>query len=122
MYKQIFMHLLKWKCHLVRGESRQVTFGFGHDFRVQKLWIVEVGTGKRIAELSTDSGLTDSELELCARVIRNAPIMAKTLEEAESRLWKATHPNAIKLRRLIHDALRGMEEPIFDNATDRIDP
>ena len=39
--------------------------------RVQKLWIVEVGTGGKISELSTESGLTDKELELCARVTRH---------------------------------------------------
>jgi hypothetical protein len=106
----------------VRGEARQVTFGFGHDFRVQKLWIVEVGTGKKIAELSTESGLTDKELELCARVIRSAPVMTKAMTEAESRLRHAKHPNAVKLRQMIHDALRGLEEPIFDTESDRIDP
>ena len=116
------MHLHRWKCHVIRGEARQVTFKFGHDFRVQKLWIVEVGTGRKIAELSTESGLTDKELELCARVIRNAPVTTKALREAESRLRHATHPNAVRLRQMIHDAMRGLEEPLFDEASDRIDP
>ena len=116
------MNLHRWKCHVIRGEARQVTFKFGHDFRVQKLWIVEVGSGRKVAELSTESGLTDKELELCARVIRSAPVTTKALREAESRLWHATHPNAVRLRQMIHDALRGLEEPISDEQSDRIDP
>ncbi len=74
-----------------------------------------------IAELYSESGLTEKELELCARVIRSAPVLTKTLQEAESRLWQATHPNAVKLRQMIHNALRGLEEPIIDAASDRID-
>ena len=113
------VNIPNWKCHIRRGAPVQVQWGFGHDFSIQKLWIVEIGTGKRIAELSTDSGLTQKEVELCARVIRHAPIMLKTLNECECRLNHATHPNAVKMRRLIHDALRGMEQPIIDNDTDR---
>jgi hypothetical protein len=65
--------------------------------------------------------MTDKELELCARVIRSAPVTTKALKEAENRLWHATHPNAVKLRWMIHDALKGLEEPIFDGASDRVD-
>ena len=102
-----------WRCHVSMGEARQVTFKFGHDFREKKLWIVERTTGCKIAELDT-VGLTPKELEIAARLIRQAPIMGNALIEAETRLWHATHPNAVKLRRMIHDALRGLEEPLTD--------
>jgi len=45
--------------------------------------------------MSIESGLTDKELELCARVIRSANYHEGP-REAESRLWHATHPNAVK--------------------------
>jgi hypothetical protein len=37
----------------------------------------------KLGELSTESGLTDKELELCARVIRSAPVTTKALREAD---------------------------------------
>ena len=46
----------------------------------------------------------------------------KALREAESRLGNATRPNAVQLRQMLQNALRGLEEPIFDNVSDRIDP
>ena len=58
-----------------------------------------------MAELSTESGLTDKELELSARVIRSAPVTTAALREAQSRLWHATHPDAVKLRQMTHDVL-----------------
>jgi len=48
--------------------------------------------------------------------------MTKAMTEAENRLRHATHPKAVKLRRLIHDALRGLEKPIFESKSDWIDP
>ena len=39
-----------------------------------------------------------------------------------SSLWLATHPNAVRLRQMIHGALSGLEEPIFDEVYDLIDP
>jgi hypothetical protein len=115
------MKFQPWDCHTFMGEARQVTFKFGHDFRERKLWIVERGTGRKIAELATDI-LTAQELDLSARLIRSAPMLGNALFEAQSRLWRAKHPNAVRLRQLIADALRGLEEPISDEATDRIDP
>ena len=110
-----------WQCHSLMGEARQVTFKFGHDFRQRKLLIVERRTGRKIAEMATDI-LTARELDQTARLIRSAPIMGNVLFETQNRLWRAKHPNAVKLRQLISDALRGLEEPLTDKTTDRIDP
>jgi hypothetical protein len=114
------LNLRTWKCHVARGEGHQVTFAFGHDFRVFKLLIVERGTGRQICQLSTENGLTEKEVELCARVIRQAPVMAKALQDAENRLRAAKHPNAVALRQMIHSALRGLEEPLTDEPNEGI--
>jgi hypothetical protein len=66
-------------------------------------------------DLTTGHGMTGKEVELCSRVIRQAPVMMKALQDAENRSWAATHPNAVALRKMIHSALRGLEEPLSDD-------
>ena len=39
--------------------------------------------------------------------------------EAENRLWRATHPNAIKLRQMIHDALSDKVINTFSPSSNR---
>ena len=79
---------------------------------------VRVG-GKRIARLA--STLTRGEAEEAGRIIRQAPVLVETCREASRRLAKAQHPNAKALRALIHGALQGLELPLDDHVTDRID-
>jgi hypothetical protein len=109
-----------WKCHVRRGEAHQVTFKFSHDFREIRLCIVERGSGREICQLNTYSGLTPKEVEQCARIIRQAPVMVTALQDAARRLYPAKHPNAVALRQMIYSALRGLEEPLTDEPEERI--
>jgi len=66
--------------------------------------------------------LSRAEAEEAGRIIRQAPVLVDTCREASRRLAKAQHPNAKALRALIHGALQGLELPLDDHVTDRIDP
>jgi len=97
-----------------------VTYSFGHDFRDQELWIIEVSTGRKIARIAPD--LSRGEAEQIGRAIRQTPALLDACSEAVRRLGRATHPNAKALHEIIYGTLRGMELPLLDEALDRIDP
>ena len=105
-----------WRSVILRTNPKQVVYGFGHDMSDTEVWIVQAG-GKRIARVA--STLTREE---AGRIIRQAPMLVETCREASRRLAKAKHPNAKALRALIHGALQGLELPLDDHLTDRIDP
>ena len=113
------MSLGIWRSVILRTNPKQVVYGFGHDFSDAEVWIVQ-GGGKRIARLS--ASLSRAEAEEAGRIIRQAPVLVETCREASRRLAKAQHPNAKALRALIHGALQGLEIPLDDHSTDRIDP
>jgi hypothetical protein len=110
----------QWRSVVLRGEPKQVKFGFGHDFRDRELWIVDAGSGRRIALIASE--LSPSESEIVGRMVRQTPVLAEACKDAVQRLSKAKHPNAVKLREMILGALAGMELPCSDESSDRIDP
>lgn len=113
------MSLGIWRTVILRTNPKQVVYGFGHDFSNAEIWVVQ-GGGKRIARLA--SMLTRGEAEEAGRIIRQAPVLVDACREASRRLARAQHPNAKALRALIHGALQGLEVPLDDHGTDRIDP
>ncbi len=113
------MSLGIWSSVILRTNPKHVVYGFGHDFSDAEVWIVQ-GGDKRIARLA--GSLSREEAEEAGRIIRQAPVLAETCREACRRLAKAQHPNAKALRALIHGALQGLESPLDDQTSDRIDP
>ena len=61
------MSLGLWRSVILRTNTKQVVYGFWHDFRDAEVWIVQ-GGGKRIARLASD--LSRDEAEEVGRVIR----------------------------------------------------
>ncbi len=112
------MSLGIWRSVILRTNPKQVVYGFGHDFRDAEVWIVQ-GGGKRIARPA--STLTRAGAEEAGRIIRWAPVMVDACREASRRLAQAQHPNAKALRALIHGALQGLDVPLDDQTSDRID-
>jgi len=91
-------------------------WAFGHDLRIANVRIVDHTTGKDICEMIGN----DRSAELAGRIVRSSPVFARTMIEAESRLSRARHPNAVSLRDLIRAALSTLEPPLID-PTDRPD-
>jgi hypothetical protein len=110
----------QWHSVYIRGEARQVTFKFGHDFAPRELWIVDVTSGRRIARIAPD--LSPRDAERVGRLVRQVPVLHDVCCQAVGRLARARHPNAVALRELILGALAGMELPCSDESSDRIDP
>lgn len=106
-----WQHLKAWRAHVIRGPAKQVTFGFGHDFREVKMMIVEAHTGKVIAEVNPS--LDPKQMQLYAALLRQTPILYKAVEMAVWRLGQAKHPNAVKLREMLASSLTGLEVPVI---------
>ena len=109
-----------WQCVVHRGEAREVTFKFGHDFAPRELCIIDVASGRTVARIAPD--LSPPDAERVGRLVRQAPVLHDACCHAVGRLARARHPNAVALRELILGALAGMELPCDDESTDRIDP
>jgi hypothetical protein len=99
-----------WRGHLVYGPPPQMAFGFGHDFRPKTIRIVQSYSGAPVCDLFG----TDKNALINGALVRQAPIMAGALYEASDRLARAKHQNAVALRQVILNALRGLDEPLVD--------